>query len=255
MIYYFGTMYFIFGLIIGSFLNCLVWRIHTGESMMNRSHCVNCKAKIAWYDNIPLLSYLVLFGKCRHCHQKISIQYPAVELSTGLLFIFAFYFSYINNYSYLFLVKYLFVISVSVIIFIYDLRWYLVLDRVLLPAILIVFGLNLFLGFSALSMLISSLIGGGFFLVQFLISRGRWVGGGDIRIGALMGVVLVSWQYILVSLFIAYTTGAIIGVSLILAKRTKFGVEIPFGVFLSPSLVICMFFAEKILNWYLSIGF
>ena len=89
---------FIFGLIIGSFLNCLVWRLHTGEGMMNRSYCPKCKQQIAWYDNIPVLSFVLLGGKCRHCRQKISWQYPVVELATGIFFLIT---AICNNFVYL----------------------------------------------------------------------------------------------------------------------------------------------------------
>ena len=90
MLYFYLFFIFIFGLIIGSFLNCLIWRLHKKESMWNRSYCPKCLKQIAWYDNIPIFSFLWLRGRGRCCGQRISWQYPAVELATGVLFVIAF---------------------------------------------------------------------------------------------------------------------------------------------------------------------
>ena len=166
--------------------------------------CLHCHKQIAWYDNIPILSFIILRGKCRHCGKKISWQYPAVEFITGALFVIAvindwklaiwegeLIITQIINYQLLItIIRDWFIISVMIIIFIYDLRWYLILDAVTLPACLIVFIFNLLLGFNWQNLLISSIIGGSFFLLQFVISRGKWIGGGDIRLGFLMGLTL-----------------------------------------------------------------
>jgi prepilin signal peptidase PulO-like enzyme (type II secretory pathway) len=258
---------FIFGLIIGSFLNCLIFRLHTGEGMRGRSHCPKCKKQIAWYDNIPVLSFILLKGKCRHCHKSISWQYPAVELITGLLFVTAwvielrimnyelwFYPGFIIHNS-LFIIHILrdwFFISVMIIIFIYDLRWYLILDIVTLPAAAVMLALNLYLGHSLQSLAISGIIGMSFFLIQFLVSRGKWIGGGDIRLGLLMGLSL-GWPGVLTAIFLAYFIGSAIGLSLIAFGKKKWGSEIPLGVFLSSAAVIVLFWGREILNWYLSI--
>lgn len=260
---------FLFGLIIGSFLNCLIWRLHTGESMMDRSHCPKCKKQIAWYDNIPVMSFLILGGKCRHCAKKISWQYPIVELATGLLFLlgwqveaanFGFNLSKIGlqfngaNASIFFLtiLRDWFLIAVMLIIFIYDLRWYLILDIVSLPACLIVFILNILLGFSWQSLVISGIIGGSFFLIQFLVSKGKWIGGGDIRLGLLMGLAL-GWPGVAVAIMIAYFTGSIVGLGLIAGGKKKWGSEVPLGVFLSFASIVALFWGDKIINWYFSL--
>jgi prepilin signal peptidase PulO-like enzyme (type II secretory pathway) len=274
---------FLFGLAIGSFLNALIWRLHTRESLIDRSHCPKCGHKISWYDNIPLLSFLLLRGRCRHCHERISIQYPLVELMTGLLFVLAYYrnfgfwildFRFVSDFGFrvsdfLELLRDWFVIAVMIVIFIYDLRWYLILDVVSLPAAGIILASNLYLGnttynicrlenlwsCNALSwsgMLISAIIGGSFFLAQFIVSRGRWIGGGDIRLGLLMGLIL-GWPYILVGLMIAYFLGSVVGLGLVAANRKKWGSQIPFGVFLTTATVITMFWGSGILKWYLGI--
>jgi len=278
MIYLIYSLILLFGLAIGSFLNCLIWRLHTRESLIDRSHCPKCGHKIAWYDNIPLLSFLLLRGRCRNCHEPISIQYPLVELVTGLLFVLAFYQNFgVSELScvtcyvlpVMRLLRDWFVIAVMIVIFIYDLRWYLILDVVSLPAAGIILASNLYLGnttynicrlenlwsCNALSwsgMLISAIIGGSFFLAQFIVSRGRWIGGGDIRLGLLMGFIL-GWPFILVALMIAYFLGSIAGLGLVAANRKKWGSQIPFGVFLTTATIITMFWGSGILKWYLGI--
>ncbi|MFH1661813.1 MAG: prepilin peptidase [Candidatus Falkowbacteria bacterium] len=251
---------FIFGLIMGSFLNCFILRLHAKKTMLGRSFCPKCKKQIAWYDNIPVLSFLILGGRCRSCKKRISFQYIIVELATGLLFTLSFYIANIqysiSNIQLLLIFKYWFLISVMIIVFIYDLRWYLILDRIVLPSCVIIFSMNLFLGFSSQggfpswqNMLISGIIGGSFFLIQFLISRGKWIGGGDIRLGLLMGISL-GWPDVITAIFLAYFMGSIIGLGLIAFKKKKWGSQIPLGVFLSTSTIITLFWGELIIKWY-----
>ena len=252
---------FIFGLIIGSFLNCLIWRLHKNEGMLDRSYCPKCKKQIAWYDNIPVLSFILLGGKCRHCGKSISWQYPVVELITGILFAVAVIWNLefgiwnidlaqITNYQLLItIIRDWFLISVMIVIFIYDLRWYLILDKVALPACAIIFLFNFFLGISWQNMLISGIIGSSFFLIQFIISKGKWIGGGDIRLGLLMGLAL-GWPYVILAIFLAYLIGSAVGVGLILAGKKQWGSKVPLGVFLSTAAIITLFFGDKILNWY-----
>jgi len=262
---------FLFGLIIGSFLNCLIWRLHhkipltpftKGGDKWQRSCCPNCQTQISWYDNIPLVSFIILGGKCRSCGKSISVQYPLVELITGVLFVMAYFLNYelrIMNqgsviYDSLFMIQLLrdwFLIALMIVIFIYDLRWYLILDVITLPACLIVFLLNLGLGYySWQNLLISGIIGGSFFFIQFLISRGKWIGGGDIRLGLLIGLAL-GWPNIAVAIFLGYFIGSIVGLGLIFTGRKQWGSQIPLGVFLSLGTIITLFWGEKILQWYM----
>jgi leader peptidase (prepilin peptidase) / N-methyltransferase len=263
------------GLSIGSFLNALIYRLHKGKSLGGRSFCPKCKNKIAWYDNIPLASFFILRGKCRKCGSGISWQYPAVELVAGLLFLIAFIlefsifnsqfsnnfqflnFQSISNIQYpisniLNIIRNWFIVSVMIIIFIYDLRWYLIPDKITLPSIAVIFLLNLFLGVNLWLMLVSGIIGGGVFLFQYLVSSGRWVGGGDIRLGFLMGIAL-GWPFILVALFLAYLIGSIAAVFLVLAGKKKWGSKIPFGVFLATATVITLFWGRFLIDWYLGV--
>lgn len=248
---------FIFGLIIGSFLNALIWRLHTGESMLERSKCPKCGQMIAWYDNIPVLSYLFLLGKCRHCKTRISFQYPIVELVTALLFLLSFNIiaqgvQFFDYKLLLFLFRDFFLISLMIVVFIYDLRWYLILDVVTLPAIVVLFVLNLALGISWHNMLLSGIIGGGFFLLQFIISRGKWIGGGDIRLGFLMGIAL-GWPQIVTALMLAYISGAFVGTGLMLFGKKKWSSQLPFGVFLSVATVVSLFWGNLLVAWYFGV--
>jgi len=255
MINLFYIFAFIFGLMMGSFLNCYIWRLREKESMWGRSHCPKCRHKISWYDNIPVLSYLILRAKCRYCGRGIAMQYLAVELITGILFVLVLkinFESMINNEFLIYLIRDWFIVCVMVIIFIYDLRWYLILDRITLPAIFIVFIINLFLGFSALNLLLAMAVGGGFFYLQFIVSGGRWIGGGGIRLGVLMGAIL-GWPQILVALFLAYIVGSVFSLGLVALKRKKLKSEIPFGTFLTVATVIALFWGDIILDWYLGV--
>ncbi|MFA6307170.1 MAG: prepilin peptidase [Patescibacteria group bacterium] len=269
---------FIFGLIIGSFLNCLIWRLHKkipltpfakGGDEWKRSYCPKCSKQIAWYDNIPVLSFIMLGGKCRSCGKRISWQYPAVEFVTGLLFVVSFAINFqfslvepgqaIFNFQTIFndqfsmkILRDFFLVSVMIVVFIYDLRWYLILDIVTLPACLVVLIFNLILGFSLWNLLISGIIGGSFFLIQFVISQGKWIGGGDIRLGLLIGLSL-GWPGALVAIIISYFIGSIVGLGMILTGKKQWGSEVPLGVFLAAGAIITLFYQEQILNWYLNI--
>lgn len=278
MLYFLHSFIILFGLVIGSFLNVVILRVKNGESILGRSQCPHCKDQIAWYDNFPLLSFILLKGRCRHCGEKISWQYPAVELATSILFLYAFYrhfgadsFQSILNLKFeiLNLFKDWFLIAAMVVIFVIDLRWYLILDIVSLPAAAIIFILNLMVGdptynlcrltnlwscnpLSWSGLLISAIIGGSFFLIQFLLSRGRWIGGGDIRLGFLMGLAL-GWPQILIALMLAYFAGAIVGLGLMAFGKKQWGSMLPFGVFLAPATIATLFWGKEILHWYLNI--
>jgi len=233
-------------------LNCLIWRLHSEESIMGRSYCPKCRKQIVWYDNIPVFSFLFLGGKCRYCKKKISVQYPVVEFITGILFTLAFIYAPLHPSQEGNLLRSFFIISVMIIIFIYDLRWYLILDKVTIPAGIIVFFINILLDFNWINLLISGIIGSSFFLFQFIISRGKWIGGGDIRLGALMGLAL-GWPMVILAIFLAYLIGSVVGIGLILGGKKKWGSMVPLGVFLSTASIITLFWGSEILSWYLGI--
>jgi len=242
---------FICGLIIGSFLNCLIYRLSVEETMRGRSYCPNCKHTLSWVDLVPVFSYLSLKGKCKYCHKKISAQYPILEVITGLIFVLVF------NYKFPALVNFeitnltdliflLYIASSLIVIFVYDLKYYLIPDKVLFPAIIVAllyhFNYNYFL---------ASFIATAFFLFIFLVSRGKWMGFGDVKLAILLGFIL-GFPNILVGLFLAFLFGAIIGLALMYLNIGKIGLksEIPFGPFLIAGTAVALFWGNEIVYWY-----
>ncbi len=259
---------FILGLIIGSFINCLVYRLYTEQSFIrSRSFCPHCRVIIRWFDNIPLLSYLLLRGRCRACRQKISLSYPLVELAGGLLFLLVFLvvrpdFTYPLAWPLILtIIRDWFFAAVLLALFLYDFKYYLVPDIIAIPSALLALAFNLTIHLSTSSLsdfwsvlgryLLAGAVAGGFFLLLFIISRGRWIGGGDIRLGFLMGF-LVGWPLVLVALFLAYVSGALIGLGLIAAQKKTMQSIVPFGTFLAPATIITLLFGGQLLNFYLS---
>jgi len=260
---------FIFGAIIGSFLNVVILRLRANKNFIKgSSRCPRCDHVLSWKENIPLLSFVILCGRCKNCQKKIAWQYPVVELATGALFLVSFIFisqhSLFLYSSIILLLYYFIIISFLIIIFVYDLKYYLILDKIVFPAVAIVFlfqGLldmlknnfspSLLITHYSL-LLFSAIIISGFFLLQYLISKGKWIGGGDIRLGFLMGLIL-GWPMCLVGLFLAYLLGLLVGLPLLILGQKKMSSQIPFGTFLTAATLLTMFFGEKILNWYLSI--
>jgi leader peptidase (prepilin peptidase)/N-methyltransferase len=264
MDYLFSILIFFFGLCVGSFLNVVICRLDSRESILfNRSHCPKCGRTLQWHDLIPLLSFFLLKRKCRYCGKKISWQYPLVEMTTALSFllIFNFQFSIFNQVSsFKFqvseLVYYFLVVSSLIIISAYDLKHYLIPDEIIYPAITISLIVNLLKGFYCHNLLITSyqllialLAGAGFFLLLFLVSKGKWMGLGDVKLAAFLGLLL-GWPSILLALSISFFLGAVVGLILILLKKKKMSSQIPFGPFLSAGALIALFWGSWILSWY-----
>jgi prepilin signal peptidase PulO-like enzyme (type II secretory pathway) len=249
---------FILGLFFGSFLNAWVWRTKVSLSVARgRSMCTACKKQLVWYDNIPLFSFLFLRGKCRKCEKNISMQYPVVEFVTGGLFLFVAWYYQVSFASMSFVSLEFFrdigIIFFLIAIFIYDLLYKEIWDRWTIFPAAVLFILAIMFGWHSWhSMLIGIAIGAGFFLLQYIVSRGKWIGGGDIRLGVFMGVIL-GWPQILLALMLAYISGAFIGIILILMKKKKLASETPFGTYLALATFVTMFWGERIVAWYLSL--
>jgi len=245
-IYY--LLIFIFGLICGSFLNAVIYRLHANKSFLKgRSFCPHCQHQLKTKDLVPILSFIALKGRCRYCQKRICWQYPLVELGTALVFCLLFmYFGWSLEFIF-----YLIISLFLVIIFVYDFRYHLILDKVSITAIILALVFNLILGFSIISLLLGGLIGGGFFFLQFIVSKGKWIGGGDIRLGILMGFLL-GWQKLLVAMFLAYFVGAIFSIVLIFLKKKKLKSHLPFGTFLTAGTFVALLWGQEIIDWYLS---
>ena len=257
---------FVFGVCIGSFLNCVIFRLEQKEKMTGRSHCLHCKNTLSWKDLFPVLSFVCLGGKCRYCKGKISWQYPIVEIATGILFVFIFsslgldWRSGFGLWDLLKLCFMFYVASVLVIIFVYDLRYYIIPDKVLLPAIGITFLYRLFVSWQLkienlnllLNFIFAAVIASGFFLFVFLISKGRWMGFGDVKLAILMGFFL-GLPNVLVALFLAFFFGAIIGTIMMIFKKKSLKSEMPFGPFLITGTFTAMLYGNYIIQWYLNL--
>lgn len=247
---------FLLGLILGSFLNSWMWRVRENIRILakTRSMCVSCRRQLKWYENIPLFSWLVLCGKCRTCKKNIPFHYVLVELATAFLMMFVVY-QHVKlvHFSEWGLLRDTFFLTLLIIIFVYDWLYRLILSRIIWCGTIIGFAINvLFINYSAVSLLIGIALGGGFFLLQFLISRGKWIGGGDIRMGVMMGVWL-GWPNILVALFVAYILGAVVGVFLLLFKKANRNTEIPFGTFLALGTFFSIYYGTPLITWYMSL--
>ena len=250
----FSLFIFLLGLLIGSFLNVVICRLESKEPILfSRSRCPKCGALLKWLDLIPLLSFVLTRGKCRYCNKKISLQYPLVELTTGLLFLLIFNQFSVSNlaitthaYQFLDSFFYLVIISFLIVIFVYDLKHYLILDKVIFPAIILAFVYRFFDN-SFLNSLLAALLVAGFFLALVLISRGKWMGLGDVKLAGLMGLVL-GWPNVLIALFLAFMSGAIVGISLMIAGKKTIKSQIPFGPFLSASTVLVMLYGNQLIE-------
>ena len=248
---------FIFGLIIGSFLNVIILRLKDGQDIFwSRSQCPHCFHKLSVADLVPLFSFLWLRARCRYCRKSIAWQYPIVELTTGLLFVFSFYhiFSSVTVVDFLFFIQLVIAwlaIASLIVVFVYDLRWMLIPDAVVIPVALIILLLNLLIGRNFLDLLGGVVIGFGFFAIQYFISGGRWIGGGDLRLGFFMGCLLGLGGTIL-ALFLAYILGGFISVILLALKRVSPKSALPFGIFICPAILLVWFFGQPIISWYLS---
>lgn len=262
---------FIFGAAIGSFLNVVICRLETGEDIVKkRSHCVQCGHVLAWHDLIPIISFLWLRVKCRYCKKPISWQYPLVEMATGILFVAIFWylgFETWNLFRIFPLCSLLYVICSLIVIFVYDLRHYIIPDAVLFPAIgaALVYRifdalainnpsappLNLRGGWAGLyPYLFSALGAAAFFLFLVLITRGKGMGRGDVKLAFLMGLVL-GWPNILLALFLAFCLGSLAGVGLIIAGKKTMKSQIPFGPFLILGTMAALFFGEALADFVL----
>lgn len=243
----FSFFIFILGLMAGSFLNCVIYRSEEKKSFLKgRSFCPYCKHQLSWQDLIPVFSFLFLKGKCRYCQKPISWQYPLVEISTALIFLLVFNFQ-LSIFNFI-------IAPLLIIIFVYDLKHYIIPDKIIYPAVGIAFIYNLLRlilepGRFSFGVFWAALAATGFFTAIVLISRGKWMGIGDIKLAALMGLIL-GFPGILVALFLAFFIGAAVGVGLIAAGKKKLSSEVPFGPFLVTGTFIALFWGEKLLNWY-----
>jgi len=257
-----NVIFFVLGLLIGSFLNVVITRLKTFETILGRSFCRKCKTQIRWYDNIPLLSFIILRGRCRDCNEKISWQYPIIELATASLFALVgiFFFQASDPVSWIETVMILGVVSVSMVIFIYDLKYMEIPMIVLWMGVFWVVLLSVWIDWAifseardifALHLHEGIIAGFGAFLFFFLmatLSRETWMGLGDAYVALLMGLVL-GWPAILFALVIAFSVGAIVGIIAIITASKTLKSKLPFAPFLLFGMLVFIFLEKVYPQW------
>lgn len=249
--YALGFFAFVFGCLIGSFLNVVIWRLPRQESLTGRSHCPKCNHQLNVLDLIPLIGFLFFRGKCRYCKAKVSVRYPIIEILTGGLFAFAYFLFPITDItSVVFLLKAFVVIAVCTCVFVIDLEHYLILDKIVFPIAILM--LVFAFAFGQYSHIGAALLGFLPFWALWYFSKGKWMGFGDAKFAGLMGLILGLPGFI-VALFLSFTLGALTGLSLMAAGKKDLGSKLPFGTFLALSTVISLFFGTKLWAFYWSL--
>lgn len=248
----FILIFFVLGAIFGSFINCLVYRIKSKKSILGRSFCPFCKHTLGFLDLFPIFSYLCLRAKCRYCKKKIAFQYFFMEILTGAVFAFGYYFYFIYNLATIKTPQeFVFYLTISlflIIIGLYDFKYTLVADEFIFPAILFAFMFSIFMGANIFYLLLSGLVGFSFFAIQYYGSRGKWIGGGDMFIGIFMGFVL-SWPNILIGITLSYIIGGLISIPLLILRLKKPMSQIPLGPFLVMGTYITILLGDKIIKY------
>jgi len=238
------------GLLIGSFLNVVICRLPQGKSIaFPASHCPHCETPIHWYDNIPLLGYLVLGGKCRACKARISLEYPLVELANGLLFGLISWRVGLSAALPVYLALGASLLALTMI----DLHHKILPDRITLPGI----GIGLLASATLLptglmSAAIGAVAGGGLFYLIAVLSRGG-MGGGDIKLIAMIGAFL-GWQAVLLTTLLASVGGSLVGGFLMLTQGKGRKYAVPFGPFLSAAAIVCLLWGGEMVDWYLRLA-
>lgn len=242
------------GLAVGSFLNVVIHRLPRGESVVRpRSRCPGCGKAIAWYDNIPVLSYLLLRGRCRGCKARISLRYPLLEALTGALFL-ACYLRWGASISTLAAAV---LCAGMVALAAIDIEHYILPDRITLPGIVIGLAFSPFVVWTTLrSSLIGAALGAGVLLALWygwlLLRKEEGMGLGDVKMIALIGAFL-GWQGMLLCLFLSSLLGAVVGLGLMAIQGRDLKTKLPFGAFLAAGTLVTLFFGPVLLARYLAL--
>jgi prepilin signal peptidase PulO-like enzyme (type II secretory pathway) len=259
----------VFGLVLGSFVNALVWRAHEQEGQKNpdkklsilhgRSMCPHCKHELAAKDLVPVLSWLSLGGRCRYCSKPISEQYPLVEALVAASFVASYIWWPVTlggTQTAIFVVWLAILVGLAALL-VYDLKWLLLPNRIVYPltiaaALMAVLRIadDAHPGAALLKTVLAVVIAGGIFYVLFQVSDGKWIGGGDVKLGWLLGLVVGTPSKSILLLFLASLMGSLVSLPLLLQHKVKRDSTIPFGPFLIVAAVIVQLFGADVLNWY-----
>ncbi len=247
-------IFIISGLIIGSFLNVIILRFDDLTTIFfGRSQCPHCQKTLVWYELIPVLSFILLRAKCSKCQKPISWQYPLVEAGTAIIFALIFWKFGLTNLETYFLMA---ISCVLIVALVYDMLNLEISDWLIIIAAglwIIYLAISFFFFHAPYSMLLSSFYGalalGGFLGLMVLISKEKWMGAGDIGLGALLGAI-IGWPLVLISSFFSFFLGAVVGIILMICKISKLKDQLPFAPFLILGLFITIFWGNQILTWY-----
>lgn len=270
-----------FGLAAGSFINAYVWRVHnkllqeeTGaktqavsspSSVFNgRSMCPDCGHQLSAKDLIPVFSWIKLGGNCRYCNNKISIQYPVVEITTAIIFLFSAWwwpFGIEGSVSASIFIVWLVIVTQFIALALYDIKWYLLPDRMVAGLLASTVVLRLLEAASGLSMdhwLVNPLIGAAtafaIFYGLFALGKGKWMGGGDVKLVFVLGLLL-GLSKTLLAMFLAFNIAALFSLSLIVLGQKAKSDKVQFGPFLLLGAWISVLFGSEIIAWYLGLSF
>ena len=241
-----------FGLAVGSFLNVCIYRLPRGGSLLSPpSHCTVCQRALRWYENVPVLSYLVLGGRCRTCRTPISPVYPLVEIATSVAFVVMVAELGWNPL----LVPRLVLGCALIVLALIDLEHRILPNVITVPGIVVGFAFSLFLPPGWLASLLGILAGGGTLLLiaegYYRIRGEEGLGMGDVKMLAMIGAFL-GWQLMLVALVLSSCLGSLVGLAMIVARKGDMKYALPFGTFLAMGTLLSMFFGEPIIRWYVS---
>ena len=240
----------VIGLCIGSFLNVVIFRLPLGQSLNSpRSRCMSCGYRLRWYDNIPVISWLILRGRCRGCQAKVSIQYPIVEIVTALLFVAVVWLTPPGPL----VVSRLLLVCILIALFGIDLEHQILPNSITLPGIVIGLMFSTIAPPGIRDSLIGALLGAGILYgiaaAYYLVRREEGMGMGDVKMLAMIGAFL-GWKAVLVTLVLSSFSGALIGVALIAAQRGGMRLALPFGTFLALGAVAAMLVGDPLIHWY-----
>lgn len=259
----------VLGLCLGSFVNALVWRLHEqsrgGKAnrklsiTKGRSLCPDCRHELAPRDLVPVASWLVLGGRCRYCHKPIAVQYPLVELGTAILFVISYLWWPLPLQGAQIAVFGLWLILLvgMMALAVYDLRWFLLPSRLIYPLYGVALAQLVVIGAAAsrpawtvFNAALGAAVGGGLFYALFQVSNGKWIGGGDVRLGWLLGLIVGTPERGLLFIFIASLLGSLISLPLLAAGRLKRTSVVQFGPLLIIGVIVTQLFGGAILSWY-----
>lgn len=281
---------FVVGALFGSFAAAQVWRLRAnqlrlderegekisakekksveklkeGNALQDRSVCLHCGHQLSWYDLMPIFSWLQLRGRCRYCHKKIGFTEPLIELGLAIFFVTSYVFWPYPLHSTIEIVRLILWLSAGValaILFLYDLKWYLLPDKIVFPLIgigvvnsgLVVLQQGLTLG-AFMSVIYACLALSGLYYLLYVLSRHQWVGFGDIKLGLALALLLADWRLALLTLFLANLLGTVIVLPLLLLKKIKRQTHVPFGPLLIVGWFLAGIFGVRIIDWYWAVS-